>query len=452
MNRKTLFLLLAILTLGTFLRLYKFGETLHLGVDAAMAYLLADRILNHNHILLVGPVTSLPNINLLPPTYYYLISILFFLFKSELSVTLVFTFMGIISPLFLFILAKEISDTKTALLSAFLYSINNVLVFYSRNIWEPHLVPILIIIAFYLFIKWIKRKNNLYLLLSSTFFSLSLMYASSLLLLPAIFIWTILSLQTISAKKGKRVIFSLLFFLLPLIIFYLPVIYFEYINDWPSIINIINIVNGKTDYFRYDIKIFFNSIFLNINNFLNGIFIGGYYYISLLFAPFVVIFYLFLRILLIKNLMITKILLILLFAFFISGFYQGKPELYRFAALFPFFLILIAFVTKNSLEIVNLPNQVSSQILSSFGVIIIFLYTYNNIYSFPHLAILNSKKEYHRPYLIADYIQKSSGKDIFSIYTITPLDKTNYYSVPYIYILEKKFHKILVSQNKKRTG
>src|SRR3989344_8690772 len=97
MNKTVIYLLILILLLGVFLRFYNFSGTLVLSADQAVAYLLADRIINNNHILLLGPLTSLWKVNLLSPTYYYIITIFYFIFRSELLVSLSFAVIGSLS-------------------------------------------------------------------------------------------------------------------------------------------------------------------------------------------------------------------------------------------------------------------------------------------------------------------------------------------------------------------
>src|SRR3989338_3328215 len=143
-------LLLLIIVLAASLRLYRFEETISLEKDQAAAYLLADRIINDGHLLLVGPLTSIWQINLLSPTYYYLIAGLYYLFGNELTVSAVFAAGGILTVYLIYLLAEELWGKRPALLTAFFYSLSLTMTQYSRNIWEVHLVPLFVILALYL--------------------------------------------------------------------------------------------------------------------------------------------------------------------------------------------------------------------------------------------------------------------------------------------------------------
>src|SRR3990167_5640100 len=118
-RRKTLFFLLLILLLAYVLRIYKFNQTLKLDADVGMAYLIAERIIREKFLLLVGPTTSFgETVNIVPPTYYYLITFLYWLFRSDLVVTFIFMLMEVISVYLIFLLGKILDNTRTGLISA----------------------------------------------------------------------------------------------------------------------------------------------------------------------------------------------------------------------------------------------------------------------------------------------------------------------------------------------
>jgi len=51
-------ILTLILLLALFARFFKFSETMSLNADYGMAYLIADRIIHKNFLMLVGPFTA----------------------------------------------------------------------------------------------------------------------------------------------------------------------------------------------------------------------------------------------------------------------------------------------------------------------------------------------------------------------------------------------------------
>src|SRR3989338_8141191 len=122
--KKRLLILMLIIALGSFLRLFKFMETFNFGADAAYAYILAKRIIEDKYILLLGPITSLHGVNILAPTYYYIITLLYFIFRgNEVLVTLIFTLAGIMSLYLIYLVGKELFNAKTGLLAALLMAV-----------------------------------------------------------------------------------------------------------------------------------------------------------------------------------------------------------------------------------------------------------------------------------------------------------------------------------------
>ena len=159
-RRKTLFFLLLILLLAYVLRIYKFNQTLKLDADVGMAYLIAERIIREKFLLLVGPTTSFgETVNIVPPTYYYLITFLYWLFRSDLVVTFIFMLMEVISVYLIFLLGKILDNTRTGLISALFYSTSSAMIGYSRHIWEPYRLPFFITLSFYLLFLSLKKNS-----------------------------------------------------------------------------------------------------------------------------------------------------------------------------------------------------------------------------------------------------------------------------------------------------
>src|SRR3989344_6922322 len=113
-RRKSLFFLLLILLLAYVLRIYKFNQTLKLDADVGMAFLIAERIIKEKFLLLVGPTTSFgETVNIVPPTYYYLITFLYWLFRSDLAVTFILMLTEILAVYFIFHLGKILAGVRT---------------------------------------------------------------------------------------------------------------------------------------------------------------------------------------------------------------------------------------------------------------------------------------------------------------------------------------------------
>src|SRR3989344_2262783 len=184
MSLKSSLLLIVTFFVAILLRFYKFVETLNLGTDQAAAYILADRIIHSSYFLLNGPLTSLWQLNLLPPHYYYIVAVIYKFSPSYLSLPLTFSFFNLASVFLIFLTGKIMFNVRAGLITSLLYAVAEVIVWYGRDFWEPHLVPFFIIVSLLFLALADKKKNIFYLHLSIFFFFFSFLYISSVLLFP----------------------------------------------------------------------------------------------------------------------------------------------------------------------------------------------------------------------------------------------------------------------------
>ncbi|OGG10796.1 hypothetical protein A3J20_02455 [Candidatus Gottesmanbacteria bacterium RIFCSPLOWO2_02_FULL_42_29] len=414
MSRKSLWLLTLLILTGTFLRLFKFDHTLLLESDQAMAFLLANRIINFGHILLVGPNTSFYGVNILPPTYYYIVTLIYFFWRSELGVSLAFTFIGIMSIPLIFLLAKEMAlSAKTALIAAFFYTFSFTLIKYSRNIWEPHFVPFFVIIALYFAHKALNRKNFPLLLLSIFLFFISLMYVSSFLILPAFFFLTYSVLIKIDSDSTPPFLINFYIYILFFALFYFPNISFELTNNFPSLNPMRDFpVSESGNYLRNintQFSVFLHS-FLPINT-------GPVFATIIIFLLFITIPYL--R----KNLHLKWISYTLISAILLIGIYQRDAYPHRWSAIYPLFILLVSYFFSQFPKFVIFPFM--------------FIFIYSNFNYYRFYISTNKSDEIKSSVEIAEFILKDSGGKSFSIFTDTPYNHTNYNTVYYVFLMEK---------------
>jgi len=437
MKKKALFLLTLTIAFGAFLRLYKFESTLRLDADQAMAFLLADRILNYGHRLLVGPGTSLTDVNILPPTYYYLITGLYYLLRSELSVSLVFAVAGIASIYLIFWLGKLLFDVKTGLIAAYLYALSATMIAYSRNIWEPHLVPFFIITSLLFLILAHRKKGKLLLpFVSIVFLAGSFMYISSLLILPTFIVLTIYILRLVYRNLTRAILTTATMYLIVFGLLYLPILSYETSRGFPSVNIILDMVREVNPQLPTFVATYINSVSTHFTYLVRSILLSDLNYtLILFFSPFLIPLFPLLKTSIVRNRGLNMFVLILASGLFITGLYQKKVETHRMASLYPILFVVMAYVVKWS---VSARKAFSVTFLASSLVLFYtIIYSLQNYYSATALLYHRGPSRFDIPFITARYILESAGKDTFTIYTITPIEKNNYYSVAYIYAVEK---------------
>lgn len=73
-----------------------------------------------------------------------------------------FSVANLIGVLLIYVVGKKLVSARAGVVAAFLYSTNYYMNVYSRAIWTPSLVPILVLLALYLFVLVIKEEKNRY--------------------------------------------------------------------------------------------------------------------------------------------------------------------------------------------------------------------------------------------------------------------------------------------------
>lgn len=160
-----------------------------------------------------------------PGLYVYLTVPFVFLFGlNELSVRLPSIILGSLTPLVFYYLITTIDPKKNklALLSALILSITPFHIHFSRGAWETNIFTFEIVLAIYFFYKYLIRNNSIYLFFSSLIFGLSLYtyQSAKLISLLIICLLFLLNLKSLKAQLSK-----LIFFILPLILFTLPILF-----------------------------------------------------------------------------------------------------------------------------------------------------------------------------------------------------------------------------------
>ena len=444
--KKSTFLIFSIIILASIIRLFKFQNTLNMDTDQAMAYILANHILNYKHMLLVGPITTFWEVNILPPTYYYLVTFLFWLFRKEILVSLSFAFTGILSVYLIYLLSSEYFDKKTALLTSLLFSFSYSMVEYSREIWEPHLIPLFVILALYFLSLLIKKGKLIFYHLSVISFMISFMYISSFtIFLPYLFI--LFKALSEFLKSRKSAIFYLIFsvsafFLLT----YFPVLIFEAANRFPSLTYLGQALKGETRYFGA--LSYPDNVFFNITLFFESAFNGFNPY---LIWPVVLLILFFL--LKMRNnksreaCHIRDLTVFLIFPFVLSGFYQEEPEIYRYAALYPLFFLLIGYPLKYYLK--QLQNYNRGKLLAIPVIFLAVFFIYSGVARLQQLIAGRSGRKEIQTEKTVRAILKEQENNQFNIFTITPYEYQNHHSTTYIYALEKILNRKIANLNNK---
>lgn len=200
-------LLLLILLIASFCRLYRISEYMEFLGDQGRDVLILRDFLKHGDLFFIGPQTSIGNMYLGPWFYYLIAPFLLLSNYNPVGPAIFIALLSILTVWLVFYVGKKWFDPKTAYIAAFLYAISPVVIKYSNFIWNPNVMPLFSL----LFIYWLTEKR--YLLASLAFVMCLNSHYLALLLLPLAFlIW----LRNSPKKYIKETLLAILIFILSL--------------------------------------------------------------------------------------------------------------------------------------------------------------------------------------------------------------------------------------------
>ena len=148
---KNHWLLLVIVGISLFLRLYRIGATLTFLEDEGRDLLIVKRMLDTHLPVLLGPQTSTGNMYL-GPLYYYLITPWLVLSHMDPVGPAIFVALsGGLTAYLLFVLGKKWFSPASGYLAAFLYAVLPFAVSVNRGSWNPNLVPLVAVLMLLVF-------------------------------------------------------------------------------------------------------------------------------------------------------------------------------------------------------------------------------------------------------------------------------------------------------------
>ncbi|MFA5750280.1 MAG: glycosyltransferase family 39 protein [Candidatus Shapirobacteria bacterium] len=216
------------------------------------------------------------------PGFYVYLSLPFIkLFGlSELSIRLPSILIGSLIPILLFFLIKEINSKahKTAILAAIVTVFNPYNIHFSRGSWETNILTFELILASWLFFKFINSKKSKFLFLSAIVFGTTLFtyQAAKMISLFLIINLILINLKSINFKK------LFLSFVIPLGIFSIPIIYGLFFNSNANRLQVVSLFSyprsetetqliiSETN--KVDYQIFHNRTVFFLRNFFSRYF------------------------------------------------------------------------------------------------------------------------------------------------------------------------------------
>lgn len=228
-NRIEFFVLIFILAVASFYRLYRIADYMTFLGDEGRDVILVRRLLVDFDPILIGPGTSIGNMYL-GPLYYYMMAPALLAFNfSPVGPAVMIAVLGVITVGLVWFIGNEWFGRPAGIFAAVLFALAPTVVVYSRSSWNPNIMPFFSLVSIYgIWRLWQNREYYWLPVVGASFaFVLNSHYLGLLLGIPLGLFWlaTIYDHRKANISYKKLTNFSIialvlfLFLMSPLVIF-----------------------------------------------------------------------------------------------------------------------------------------------------------------------------------------------------------------------------------------
>lgn len=234
-------ILLGILALSSFLRLWRIEEYMLFLGDEGRDTLVVKRMLLDGKFTLLGPITSVGSMYM-GPFYYYLISPFLLVFNfNPVGPSVMVAILSVATVFLIYHLGKKYFSENTGIVGAFFYAISPPTIIYGRSSWNPNVVPFFSIVFMLSVYKIIIEKKSHFMFLSGLMFGILIqLHYTSLYLLFVLIVSAIATKTKISLK-------SIGLFFIGSIITFSPFIIFELRHEFTNTRAVINFLTAASE-------------------------------------------------------------------------------------------------------------------------------------------------------------------------------------------------------------
>lgn len=244
-NKLEFTLLVGILLLASFMRLYRIGEFMTFLGDEGRDVIIVRRFLTEGDIFLIGPGTSIGNMYLGPMYYYMMAPALLLANFSPVGPSIMVAVLGIITTWFVWYVSREwfpayakASADKpavnySALGASFLYAIAPTVVIYSRSSWNPNIMPFFALLCVYSLWRVIKFRNNRWLwVLGFSFAAVMQSHYLGLILVPLLGLMWLLAVYLHWSADRKSFLINSIIGCVIFLVLMSPLVIFDARHGW----------------------------------------------------------------------------------------------------------------------------------------------------------------------------------------------------------------------------
>lgn len=181
-------IIVLILLLSAFLRLYRINEYIIFLGDEGRDVLVVKRIIVDHKFTLLGPITSVGSMYMGPIYYYFMVPFLLLFNFNPVGPAIMVVLFSLATIYLIYYILKKYVSLKSAILASFLYAISPLTIIHGRSSWNPNLVPFFSLLIVLGLLKVVVDRNPKWALIVGLAFGISFqLHYVSLLLVPLIF-------------------------------------------------------------------------------------------------------------------------------------------------------------------------------------------------------------------------------------------------------------------------
>jgi len=224
-NKLEFILLVLILLIGAFMRLYKINQYMTFLGDEGRDAIIVRNFITKADLMLIGPGTSVGNMYLGPLYYYLMAPALLLANFSPVGPAIQIALLGVITIFLVWFIGREWFPTGSkinysALIAALLYAISPVTIIYSRSSWNPNIMPFFALVNIYsIWRVWTKKDYKWLVVLGISYAFVLQSHYLGLLLAPTLGLFWLMSYTKKIIKPTLIGAAIFLFLMSPLVIF-----------------------------------------------------------------------------------------------------------------------------------------------------------------------------------------------------------------------------------------
>lgn len=405
-------MLFVILLIGAFVRFYRISATQTFLEDEGRDMLIVQRMIDTKFPVLLGPQTSTGNMYLGPLYYYFITPALIFFAGNPVGPAIWIAITGVATIALLYFVGSKWFGKRAGFVSAILYATLPYPVMFTRNSWNPNLVPLVMTLLLWMAseIKLTDTKKSNYRhiwhfgLLAGVLMQLHYM---ALVGIGATGLFIVVS----NYRAWRKLLVGLLIGLAGVLITLSPFIVFEVRNNYVNSRALIGFLSGKTEInIKYDQT--WNQWSANVTKTFVSVVAGqlGSNSFHPESASFILslMFFAIIALLLLRQKKVgyegRMVLTILIVSLLILGFYQENIHLHYLGFLLPIIYLIVGMSTT------LLPSKNFWTVIALGFVIYNTPTLYSYILSGPTYQVQKSRE-------VAEYIAKRAGGRPYNVVT-----------------------------------